>query len=112
MQARAPTVKLSNNKSTAATGSLFESGSTLEHSNDGKDTSKHTKDDKPVSHVRVDTGKDSETDLPDPKLQKMAVRTKNIRRTIVPALSRRKLCLGVNQHLVRLIGSQILLNSF
>ena len=65
--------KLSNNKSTAATGSLFESGSTLEYSNDGKDTSKHTNDDKHVSHVRVDTGKDSETDLPDPQLSEQRI---------------------------------------
>ena len=96
----------SSKQSTAATGSLLESGSTLEQSNNGNDASKHINDDKPVSHVRVDTGKDSETDLPDPKLEKMAVSSKNIRKTIVPALSSRKLCLGVNQHRLRLIGSQ------
>ena len=74
----------------------MESGSTLEQSNNGNDASKHINDDKPVSQVKVDTVKDSETDLPDPKLQKMAVSSKNIRRTIVPTLSSRKLCLGVN----------------
>ena len=39
---------------------------------------------KPVSYVRVDTDKVSETALPNPKLHKIAVRTKNIRRTIIP----------------------------
>ena len=87
----------SSTTSTAATGSLLESGSTLEQSNHGNDILEHIKGDKPVSHVRVDTGKDSGTDLPDPELEKMAVMTKVIRRTIVPAQSSRKLCLGVNQ---------------
>ena len=36
---------------------------------------------KPVSYVRVDTDKVSETALPNPKLHKIAVSTKNIRRT-------------------------------
>ena len=76
---------------------LLESCSTLEQSNDGNDASEHINDDKPVYYVRVDTGKDSETDLPDPKLEKMAVSSKNIRKTIVPALSSRKLGLVVHQ---------------
>ena len=43
--------------STAATGSLFKSGSTLEQSNVGNNTTQHKNVDKPVSHARDKTSK-------------------------------------------------------
>ena len=76
--------------STAATGSLFKSGSTLEQSNDGNNASKHKIFDKPVSHARVDTGMDKRQDFPESQTIEIGYQRLNIVRPIIPAQSSRK----------------------